>query len=68
VSDDNPFNIPSFRAELSDLLDDKLGPIVALVNAHEAALQRAKGARWAFALIWGALVAILELVFHWRRS
>ena len=68
MSDFNPFNVPEFRAELGQLLDEKLGPIVELVNAHEAALNRAKGARWAFAILWSGLVAVLELLFHWRRS
>lgn len=38
----NPFNIRSFHAELSALLDEKLSLIVQKVQEHEAALNRAR--------------------------
>jgi len=60
----NPFNLPSFRAELSALLDEKLHPITKMVADHEAALNRAKGARWAIGIIWGLATVIWEWFAH----
>jgi hypothetical protein len=63
----NPFDNPEFRAEFSNTLDKKLEPLVrlvsedhALVEKHEAALQRGRGA----AIVLGGLWGILEAVLH----
>lgn len=61
---DNPFNNPDFREEMSKLLDEKLGPIITKVDAHETIIQQAKGARWTFAALWSVLVIVAEWVFH----
>lgn len=64
----NPFDLPEFRQELSAMFDEKLKPTLALlekhdakIETHEAALNRAKGARWAFLTGW----TILSVLFEW---
>jgi hypothetical protein len=64
----NPFDSSEFRKELSELFDEKLGPIAALVAEHERTLQRSRGAMWAFGLVWtaviGTITALGEYLFH----
>lgn len=67
----NPFNVDKFREEIGKMFDDKLKPITdllakheAVIDRHEAALQRAKGARWAFGVIWAAAWAAWEWLVH----
>jgi hypothetical protein len=67
----NPLNLPSFRKELGEIFDEKLKPITDLLekhdkklDEHEASLQRARGARWAFGIFWAAATFIWEWVMH----
>jgi hypothetical protein len=67
----NPFNAPDFRAELAQVFDEKLKPVTDLlkkhqekIDKHEAALNRAKGARWAFGVGWVFLTAVWEWFMH----
>ncbi len=60
----NPFNVPEFRKELSDLLDEKISPVSDVVARHEGEIQRAKGAVRIIGLGWGLLIAALEYFFH----
>lgn len=67
----NAFNSPTFRAELTEVLDEKLAPITKLlekhdrsIEKHEAALNRARGAKWAFGVGWIVLTALWEWLMH----
>jgi hypothetical protein len=62
----NPFNNPEFRKELSELLDEKLIPIVTKVEDHERAIQRARGASWLLGVLWTIVMALAEWLFHKR--
>lgn len=53
------------------MFDDKLQPITTLldkhdkaIDTHEAALNRARGARWAFWIVWAGLSAAFEWLMH----
>lgn len=62
----NPFDNQDFRKELSELLDEKLGPMSRKVDEHETAINRSKGAMAGIATAWTALVIFLEYLFHRR--
>lgn len=64
--DYNPFNSPDFRKELSELFDEKLGPLAAKVDKHEAAFNKGKGLAAAFAVLWTGALALAEYILHRR--
>ena len=63
----NPFDNQEFRKELGEVLDAKLEPftkLISIVDAHEAAINRGKGARAAVITLWTVIVAVSEWFFH----
>lgn len=67
----NAFANSEFRREFSEALDDKLLPITRLLEhhdrqlrEHEAALQRARGAKWAFITVWSLVIGAIEWFAH----
>lgn len=63
----NPFDNQEFRKELGDVLDAKLEPftkLVSMVESHEAAINRGKGAKAAVLGLWTMLVVVAEWFFH----
>lgn len=74
ASSNNPLNLPEFRAELAGMFDEKLTPVVRLLEKHEAqlreheaALQRARGAKWAFGVVWAVVSMAWEWFWHSGR-
>lgn len=70
MGDSNPFNVPEFRKELSEMLDDKLTPLMNKVAEHETILQQRRGGLLLLGGMWtgftALLVAGLEFMFHRR--
>ncbi len=60
----NPFNNPEFRKELTELLDEKLIPIVEKVEEHERYIQRTRGAAWLLGVLWTIAIGLGEWLFH----
>lgn len=59
----NPFDNQAFRQELTELLEEKLGPMKALakkVEEHETSIQRTRGALWAIGGLSATILAAIE--------
>ena len=63
----NPFNNPEFRAELSDMFDDKLNPIIdvqreqhKILARHERDISRGKGAVAVISALFGLITAYVK--------
>lgn len=68
MTDFNPFNVPEFRKELSEMLDDKLSPLTTKVAEHETILQQRRGGLLVVGGMWTGFTALLitglEFMFH----
>lgn len=62
----NPFDNQEFRVELAKLLDEKLTPIIEVVQDHDRQLNRGKGALAALAMIWTGFIGLMEFLVHKR--